>query len=64
MAEEPPRGSCAIKYVCMYVCKFEEFLYAMLHHTLAQWAQTDWPAIQKPPASGLLLLQEHKMLGT
>ena len=21
--------------------KFEEFLYAMLHHTLAQWVQTD-----------------------
>ena len=22
MAEEPPRGSYAIKYVCMYVCMY------------------------------------------
>ena len=23
MAEEPPRGSYAIKYVCMYVCTYD-----------------------------------------
>ena len=25
MAEEPPKGSYTIKYVCMYVCKTEKF---------------------------------------
>ena len=34
MAEEPPRGSYAIKYVCMYVCMY---LYRLL--LLCTWTQ-------------------------
>ena len=34
MAEEAPRGSYAIKYVCMYVCKFLIFKVFTVYNTL------------------------------